>query len=44
MRVHISVCTVGSGVIAWFFARQSLKEFEKEKVRNGFRKDDWFLE
>ncbi len=44
MRIHISVCTVASGVIAWFCARQSLKEFEKEKVKNGFRKDEWFLE
>ena len=44
MRVQISVCTVGSGLLAWFFSRLSHKEFEKEKLRQGFKKDEWYLE
>ena len=44
MNVHISVCTITSGVIAWLCARQSEKEFEKEKKRQGFRDDEWYLE
>jgi|TARA_A100001015_G_C14687233_1_gene593054 hypothetical protein len=44
MNVHISVCTISSGLIAWLCARQSQKEFEKEKKRQGFREDEWFLE
>ena len=44
MRMHITICTISTGIIGWFLSKLSHKEFEKEKIRHGFRRDEWYLE
>ena len=44
MNLYISVLTILSGVLAWFLAKLSHKEFDKEKKIQGFRDDEWYLD